>query len=716
MKNLLIAKTSPVAPESAVIIYKNTRITVLTPQLIRVETSKDGVFCDKATQIVWYRNFTCPFEKSEDDRSITIKTEAVSFHFNKRRGKVDYVILNKDKIPAGNRDNLKGTARTLDMSIGKVPLEDGVVGRRGVAVMLDDSLVLDEKGMPCPRNPQKDLYIFASKEPVEAVKSFFAITGKPPLVPRFALGNWWSRYHKYTAEEYLSLMDKFAAEDIPFTVATIDMDWHWVDVAKEFGYKTSGEKIWAGKPGWTGYSWNTKLFPDYKAFLSSLHERGLRTTVNLHPASGVRWFETAYEKMCEAMGYDPREKKRIPFDFTDERFIEAYFEILHEPYEDDGVDFWWIDWQQGKNTELEGLDPLWALNHFHTLNGSRGNKKPLILSRYSGLGSHRYPLGFSGDTVVLWRVLDFQIYFTANAANAGYTFWSHDIGGHTFGKQKNDELYLRWIQFGVFSPIMRLHSTSLALSKEPWNHPTVQKTAVEFLKLRHRLIPYLYTMAHRTAVDGRALIEPLYYVNPDCSDAYKYKNVYYFGTELIAAPVSRSASKRTGLAKTEIWLPEGNYTDIFTGERLMGGRHTVYSSLDNVPVYAKEGAIVPLSADQGNAAGNPSALELLAYSGNGTFTLYEDADDLDYQNGNFVTTKFEIRKEDGGTKFVVHPAEGRLELIPAARKLIVNFADSDFGEASLTVDGKALDEFAVEGKKVIFTCKPTSCAVIIIDG
>lgn len=711
MKQRLIANISPIAPKEATIVSGSTRLTVLTPNLIRVETSKSCSFCDDATQIVWYRDFSCPFCKDEDDNFITITTSAAAFRYNKKRKKVDYVTLGGKTIPADNKANLKGTARTLDMCFYKVKLEDGIIASNGVAVMQDDSLILLPDGTCAPRGKGKDIYIFASIQPIDALQSFFAITGKPPLIPRYALGNWWSRYYAYTADEYLTLMDKFAQEDIPYTVATIDMDWHWVKVKKQFGYRARCEKVYL-TAGWTGYSWNTNLFPDYKAFLKGLHGRNLKTTLNLHPASGVRWFETQYGDMCRAMGLNPDSKQIVKFDITDKRFIEAYFEILHERYEDDGVDFWWMDWQQGKKTAIKGLDPLWALNHYHTLNSSRGNKKPLILSRYSGLGSHRYPIGFSGDTFVNWAVLRFQVYFTITASNAGYNFWSHDIGGHQFGRQKDDELYLRWIQFGVFSPILRLHSTSTALSKEPWNHPTVQDTAIRFLQLRHRLIPYLYIMCKRTEDDSRPLIEPMYYTVTQ-PQAYQYKHQYYFGTELIVAPVVSKSNKLTGLTATDIWLPQGNYTNIFTGEKLNGGQHTVYSTLESIPVFAKEGAIIPLSNDGGNTCGNPKSLELLIYAGNNSFTLYEDADDLSYKQGNLVTTQLEIRQDKGGTTFIIHPSKGNLELIPQVRTFTLNFADVGFTNAEAQANGEAIS-CTISAKNVIFDCKPSAGAVIIL--
>lgn len=115
--------------------------------------------------------------------------------------------------------------------------------------------------------------------------------------------------------------------------------------------------------------------------------------------------------------------------------MEAYFEYLHHPYENEGVDFWWIDWQQGKKSSLKGLDPLWALNHYHYLDNCRGGKRGMILSRFAQAGSQRYPLGFSGDTTINWNCLRFQPYSTAAAANIGYTWWSHDIGGHMRGKR-----------------------------------------------------------------------------------------------------------------------------------------------------------------------------------------------------------------------------------------------------------------------------------------
>lgn len=222
-----------------------------------------------------------------------------------------------------------------------------------------------------------------------------------------------------------------------------------------------------------------------------------------------------------------------------------------------------MDWQQGKKSDVPGLDPLVALNHYHYLDNAENGRLPLILSRYSGPGAHRYPLGFSGDTAQSWRVLHFQPYFTATAANVGYTWWSHDIGGHYLG-ERNEELYLRWLQLGVFSPILRLHSTSSDLmGKEPWRYrPDVCAAAKDWLRLRHRLIPYLYTMDARTHREGLALCEPLYYAYPETEEAYDkaYRNGYLFGSQLLVYPITSPQKSSWVWA---LWTP---------GSRRDGGR------------------------------------------------------------------------------------------------------------------------------------------------
>lgn len=681
LKPSLIAKTSAKANDNQIKIINNVRITYLTSRLIRVEVDK---FYDDASFTVFNRKFENveKFKVTGSANKIFVETKDAVFTIKnnkplcvkiKSSGEVQY--FKKQK-------NLKGTRRTLDATFGKVELDDGLITKNG-AYLLDDSnsFLLDESGHFVPRGGGKDYYCFAyGNDYRQTIKAFLNISGSTPLVPRYALGVWWSRYHAYTDDEYLNLMDRFEKENVPLTVATIDMDWHYVDLKKQFGIKENG---------WTGYSWNKELFKDYKNFLANLQNKNLKVTLNLHPADGIRFFEDMYEDTAKAVGIDPESREPVKFSCKSDDFWNAYFDKVHKPYEKDGVDFWWIDWQQGKKSDINGLDPLNALNHYHFLDNAENGHLPLILSRYAGLGSHRYPLGFSGDTAINFKVLDFQPYFTVNAANAAYFWWSHDIGGHYLG-YRNDELYLRWIQFGVFSPILRLHSTSNdLLGKEPWKYrQDVCENAKEWLRFRHRLIPYLFTADYICHKNGTALCEPMYYSYPECNDAFNVPNEYKFGDELIVCPITSKLSLKTNMGSVKAYIPKGTFTDIFTLQKYHGPINiTLNRELYSIPVLAKEGAVIPLSNDSGNKVDNPENLEFWIFNGNNTYTLYEDNGKVDFEKHNVKTKIINSFDESTNTaKLVIKKPFGDEALINKNRKYTLIFKEIESASVKCSGD------------------------------
>ena len=663
----------PVADPANVVTGDGYRITLLTDGLVRLEWSASGEFEDRASQAVVDRAFPpTEFQVLETDDRLTIHTARLQLVFDKRPFSTEGLSVQAKGGFRSDRSvwrfglptvTLGGTARTLDNVDGPVPLEPGILAREGVACY-DDSrtVLLTDDGWIAPRRPDTlDLYVFAyGREYRAALRAFYRLTGPQPLLPRFALGNWWSRYYPYSAEEYLGLMDRFAAEGIPLSVAVLDMDWHLVAIDARHG------------SGWTGYTWNRELFPDPAAFLAALHERGLATTLNVHPAEGVHAHEERYAAIARRMGVDPDSELPVDFDPADPAFLAAYLEELHHPREAEGVDFWWLDWQQGGVTRMPGLDPLWLLNHFHFLDSARNGKRPLTFSRYAGVGSHRYPIGFSGDTVITWASLDFQPYFTATASNVGYGWWSHDVGGHFFGC-KDDELTVRWTQFGVFAPITRLHSSDSPFNtREPWRYgERARRVMTSFLRLRHRLVPYLYTMNRRAHVDGEPLVQPMYYEHPQDADAYRVRNQYLFGDRLLVAPITTPADRATGLGAVRAWLPPGRWTDVFTGVTYRGGTTILlHRDLDTIPVLAPAGAILPLAADAQQGVANPDALELRVYAGaDGEFSLAEDQDDERWAFTRFTLTGDELR---------IHPVEGEHGSVPATRGydvVLCGFAD-----------------------------------------
>ncbi len=633
-------------PHTNELRWEDYRLTVITDRILRVEFDREDLFTDAPTQFALERGFGAPsFTLEENDGELTIRTAAAEFLFDKESGEVCLVRDGEYFYPSA-RTNLGGTARTLDNTNGRLrswkrrerrdtlfrkSFGTGIFSSNGIALVRDGgSALIREDGEIEPRRPglRDDYYFAFGDDYAGGLREYFSLTGPVPLLPKFVFGNWWSRYHAYTQDEYLALMDRFERENIPFTVAVIDMDWHPVDDVPDDVPKHG---IWSR--GWTGYTWNEKLFPDYRGFLDSLKDLGLRTALNLHPADGIRYFEKQYPEVAGALGIDPASREPAGFDLTDPAFRKAYFELVHRPYEEEGVDFWWIDWQQGTKGRSGDLDPLWLLNHYHYLDSCRNGRRGLILSRYAGLGSHRYPLGFSGDTVVSWRSLRFQPYFTSQAANAGYTWWSHDIGGHMFNLRHDPLLYLRWLQLGCFSPVMRLHSTQHDISKEPWNYPKAEKAAEEILRLRHRLIPYLFSFSVRTHLEGLPLCAPLYYFDSDAKAREKrFRNEYYFGEQMIVCPVTRRSGRQT------LYLPRGEYFGFFDGKKYTGGVFALKSPFDSLPVFVKAGSVVPLlPPDCGNRL-DFTRLTVRVYRGEGRYILYDDKGSV----------RFRLTKEEEG--------------------------------------------------------------------
>ena len=663
-------------PES-IIQGDKYRFTVLTSQLIRLEYNENNIFEDNPTQTVLTRNFSIPdFKVIDKDSSLEIITEHIHLKYNKKefsKNGLSISIIGAFSTYRGTWHygddfiDLKGTARTLDKADGAIELERGLMSKNGFSVFDDsNSLILLEDGWVEPRKEKSiDIYYFGyGNDYKKCLKDFYKLSGEAPLLPRYALGNWWSRYYKYNEEEYKNLIRKFEDKKIPFSVGVMDMDWHIVDVDPKYG------------SGWTGYTWNKELFPNPKEFMSWLHEHNLKVTLNVHPANGIQPFEECYLDMAKELGKDFNNEEPIEFDITDKKFMDAYFKHAHHTNEDDGVDFWWIDWQQGGVTKIPGLDPLWMLNHYHYLDSGRRGNRRLTFSRYAGLGSHRYPIGFSGDTVISWESLDFQPYFTATASNVGYGWWSHDIGGHMKGI-KDDELATRWVQFGVFSPINRLHSSdNLFSGKEPWNFNEVsERIMTKYLRLRHELIPYIYTMNKYSNAEGRPVILPMYYEHPKNNEAYLVPNQYYFGTELIVCPITKPIDKEALVASFNGWLPEGEWYDFFNGRKYIGGRKlTFYRELNEIPVLAKAGAIIPLSKTEGNSVENPVDLEIKVFAGaNGSFTLWEDdGDSLENKDSNWVKTEMSLNWCEKPI-FNIMPAEGNINVIPSKRNFKLNF-------------------------------------------
>jgi Glycosyl hydrolases family 31/Domain of unknown function (DUF5110) len=717
--------SDPVADPRAVVRLGQARFTILTHELIRMEWAADGRFEDHASFVFLNRRLPVPrFEHTVTDGKLTIKTDALTLvytpgpgdanqagRFTQENLSINRNVVGKPMLwrPGMVDDqNLMGTAHTLDDSVGDrlgEPMEPGLVSRAGWAVGDDSSRPLFDSAdfnfrqgeksawpwvMERPAGERQDWYFFGyDHDYKKALGDFVRVAGRIPLPPRFALGTWWSRYWTYSDQEIEEIVKGFHENDVPLDVFVIDMDWH-----PNFGTDFNVKDESGHTKGWTGYSWNKNLFPDPENFLAKLHWAGLKTSLNLHPASGIQAWEDAYPQMARAMGADPATGRYVPYDITDKKYATNYLNLVLHPLEKQGVDFWWLDWQQEPTTRLPGVDPIWWLNYVHFTDQQREGKRPLLFHRWGGLGNHRYQIGFSGDTRSEWPSLAFQPWFTATAANVGYAYWSHDIGGHYPGTVE-PELFTRWVQFGAFSPVLRTHSTKNPDSERRiWAYPEPYSTILRAtFQLRHAMQPYLYTEARRTYDTGVAFVRPLYYDWPDAPEAYTSKGEYLFGDEMLVAPVTAPADKLTGLLTENVWLPPGEWIEWPTGKHLAGGTAVKRSfSIDQIPVYVKAGAIVPMQPPMlytGQKPVDPLIVNVwpLQPGARSNYSVYEDSGaSVAYQRGVFARTALTASQSGDILRVEIGPVAGSYPGMRTARGYQLRLP-ADWPPERVTVNG-----------------------------
>lgn len=708
----------------------NARFTALTDRLIRMEYAADGCFEDRPSQMIVNRAQEVPL------RIVRLADGAVSLD----TGKVKIVYrggaFTSDTLSAtfevagrpaswrfgdGDAGNLMGTRRTLDWvwdwdSLRDGPrgkMEKGILSRDGWVLVDDSRTYLMENGWAAARRSgeRSDYYLFAYGHDYRgALGDYVQVAGRIPMPPRYVFGYWWSRYWQYSDVEFKDLVRSLKSMDIPIDVLVVDMDWH-----PTWERKDDARRDWVGsRLGWTGYSWEKSLFPDPDGFFSWCHRENLKTTLNLHPASGIMPNEDCYARFAADYGWKEKDGP-VPFRIEDPKWVDCYFKDVIGPLEGNGVDFWWLDWQQWPDVRtMPGLSNTYWLNRlFFEHAAGRGNGvRPLIYHRWGGLGSHRYQIGFSGDVSICWEALSLLPYFTATAANVGYGYWGHDCGGHKNYKlnppeaggaydQKNPvfldngkdgELFLRWLQAGVFMPVFKTHpGKEKSIERRIWKYPEHFEMMRDAFHLRYRLAPYLYTAARASFDTGVSMCRPLYYDWPELDEAYERKlPEYMLGDDLLAVTVASPADKTTGLSTVDFYLPPGIWYDASVGELLEGGRTLSrrYALYEN-PRFLRAGAVLPLCPDDVRnlqAYDNSRVVFEFVPGGNGGSTaLYED-DGLgaDYEtacartpvrwidDGNSLLVEIGVRsgKYKGAPK--CRSYELRFPLRGAARTVLVN--------------------------------------------
>ena len=722
------AESNPVANPQAVVTEGKARFTVLTPEMIRIQYSQKALFEDRATFAVVNRNLPVPqFSTERKDGYLFIKTSALTLKY--RLGGEISSKTPSDKVLSitfdmkgrnvlwypGKDDalNLKGTTRTLDGQIGdnkRREMENGLLSRAGWSI-IDESpktkrgdgsttFAFDKKydgidwvAEPVDKDAVDWYFLGYGHQYKKALGDFIKIAGRQPMPPLYVLGYWYSKYQRYTSDEFMEIVNDVKRNNIPMDVMIFDMDWH--------------------TQGWTGWTWDRTAIPDPEGLIAWMHQNGLKVSLNLHPADGVDDDEDYFSLLRDDMGMD-KNTKVVPWNLSDPKFYHYMFKHIIRAREKQGVDFWWLDWQQNLTSKyVDGLGETFWCNHvfYNDMKNNRTDRRPLIFHRWGGLGSLRYPIGFSGDSFTTYGTLAWQPYFTATASNVGFGYWGHDLGGHQQTDGNDPEIYLRWMQYGVFTPVFRTHATNWpGIERRIWKYENFP-LLLETVKLRYALMPYIYTAARQAYDTGVSICRPLYYDSPENSNAYLFEDEYMFGDDILVAPVVTPTGK-DGKAARRTWLPEGRWYDVCRNQVVEGNRvFTDAYTQEEIPYFYKAGAVIVNYPPMLNLNTRPDRVILKVVPGaKGSATFYEDEGDTEgYKRGAYTTT---LLKNDEG-QLTICPRSGNFPGMPEKRAYTIEFLATDRPSA-VSVDGKTVNNgvwnYNSQSRKVTVFLPATDCA------
>ena len=683
---------------SSVYTLNCARFTVITEGIIRCEYSADETFVDAPTLLANRTGFS-PCAGTVSDGCVTICTGKIRLSYTENGKPFEKENLSA-QITCGDfccdwyfgkpqTKNLKGTLVTLDGVDGFRDTPDGLISRDGWVVIDDSGSPVLSDGWIANRseNHKQDIYLLAyGLDYKQALRDFAVLSGDFALPRKYFFGSWYSRWWAYTEDDFRKIVDEYEEHGFPLDILVMDMDWHYSDwhYAEGDPKPTYGHGHAGGNLGWSGYSWQRRYLPHAEELLRELAEKGIRVTLNDHPADGVRDTDEVYPGFAADMGLNAEKKENIPFNAGDQKYMEAFFRNAHHHFEEQGVSFWWLDWQQDylfpEVPGVKGLSHLPWLNRLYFENSRREGRRGQSFSRWGGFGDHKHPAYFSGDCVSTWEALAYEVQMTVSAANAGCFWWSHDIGGFQ-DVTKSDELYVRWVQFGAVSAALRLHMCGEEnFDRRPWTWGERACGVMrEMFRLRSRLFPYIYSSAYRSAKEALPLLKPMYYENPETEEAYRYPDQYYFGPDMIASPVTEKGAGQDCTAEKEIYLPDGIWYDWFSGARFAGSTTvTVSSPLETFPLFVRGNAGIVSQPYTNRMASAPLQELILTVfdGGEGTHTtfLYEDdGESCCEENGAFLKTEIETVREADRLILRFRPSGNGFSSLPEKRNLTLIF-------------------------------------------
>ena len=621
------------------------RFSILSPRLIRIEYNKDNIFEDRATSLVVKRNFgDVSFTASQTDLSLTITTEYFTLTYIKSSpitSKNLKVVINgtdREWYP-GHKEirNLGSINYSLEYLDNNLKLDKGLYSFDGFSLLDDSHNFIIENDMFLPRdNTTVDLYLFVYNNDLGlCLQDYFNLTGYPPMIPRYALGSWWYKNDPYNMYDIDDLIKKFNDNHIPISVFLLGNKWH--NTTENFSYDKS-------------------LFDQnilYKYYQSKKQKFGL--TIN--PELPIYQNDPLYNSFQGVLNNYHNYLSFIPLN---NNTISAYLNTVVNNLKSTGINLFNIDYYN--EADKQGL---FLLNHYHYVIANL-NELGIILSRNPGIAPHRYPIIYSGRTKVSWDTLKVLPTYNNSAANLGISWHAHAIGGY-YGGIEDDELYLRYIQFGVFNPILILAGdTGKYYKREPWKWNQINLSVIrEYMQLRNKLIPYIYNEGYTYHQYGVPIIQPLYYKYPKIYDEPNYVNQYFFGSKIMISPIVKKKNHEMNRVVQRIFIPNGIWYDYTSGKKFAGNKYYVnFYKDEDYPIFVKEGSIIPMSLD--DTTDVPKNMEIQIFPAEnglyGSYELYEDDGISLNRNQNYLITKMNLDKVDNGYKFTMKRKDGNFNI------------------------------------------------------
>lgn len=515
--------------------------------------------------------------------------------------------------------------------------------------------------------------IFIMFGTIDELQSLFTgIVGRAALLPRWAFGLIQCKNRYRSMEELISIASGYRKRNIPLDCLVID--WLWF---KEFG----------------DLAWDKENFPDPRGGIEKLKSMGVHFMLAQHPF--IDRESLKFEEL-KRLGYLTKvpEHCRPTYDFTNKEACKYWWEKEIRPLFDDGVRGYWTDMGEPENDHPDTLYSVgrrerahnsYALNWSKTLyEGQRSvsDERVFILARALSAGIQKYGTAhWSNDIEATFEVLADQVVQGQTVALSGQLYWCTDIGGFITLNGFSPELYIRWLQWGVFCTLFRTHGTRA--DNEAWSFGTeAEKTIADTVRLRYRLLPYIYSCIRQSSLDGRPVVRAMALDFPDDETAMSETSQFMFGPALLIAPVVTEGERIR-----KLWLPKGIWYNFFTGEKFEGGRYiSVCAPLNKIPVFTRAGSIIPTDDSPViNACATSEKITLMVFPGEaGSFTLYDD-DGLTYgyENGTYAETLMITDKNGAVDINVKYAADG---ILPENRSFEVRLPDEYKKKKSIYCD------------------------------